>query len=233
MGFDRGSHGVLCLVTDRRRLAARLARRAEASACLVDHVKGAAAAGVDLIHLRERDLPARHLLELASACVRAVGGTGTRIVVNDRVDVALAAGASGVHLRGDSVPSSLVRASVPAGFLIGRSVHSVAEAAAEAAAGAIDYLVLGTMFPTASKPTGETVIGPDALQRVVEAVAVPVLGIGGVTAANLPALAATGAAGFAAIGWFIEAYCDGRAGRDFSDRVAWARQLFDTPGSMP
>jgi thiamine-phosphate pyrophosphorylase len=233
MVLECGLGGVLCLVTDRHRLAARLARAGDASACLVDQVAAAARAGVDLIHLRERDLSARELVALASACVRATSGSRTRVVVNDRVDVALAAGAAGVHLRADSAPSARVRAIVPAGFVIGRSVHAGDEALVEAAGGAVDYLVLGTLFPTPSKPGADTVIGPDALRQVARAVAVPVLGIGGVTAATLPALAAAGAAGFAAIGWFIDAFRgDGPVG-GFGARVAAARELFDTPGSIP
>jgi thiamine-phosphate diphosphorylase len=220
---------VLCLVTDRRRLASRLGRIGDERACLVEQVAAAAAAGVDLIHLRERDLTSRSLLGLAAACVGAASGTRTSIVVNDRVDVALAAGAAGVHLRSDSMPTPLVRASVPQGFVIGRSIHGVDEAVAEAAAGAADYLVLGTMFPTVSKPTGETVIGPRALWRAATAVTVPVLGIGGVTDENLAALAAAGAAGFAAVGWFIEAYSATASAEGFADRLARARHLFDTP----
>jgi thiamine-phosphate pyrophosphorylase len=220
-------------VTDRRRLASRLGRPGDGWTCLVELAAAAAAAGVDVIQVRERDLPARSLLELTSACIDAVSGTRTRILVNDRVDVALAAGAAGVHLRSDSVPAALVRATAPKGFLIGRSVHGVDEARAEAAPGAADYLVLGTMFPTVSKPAGETVIGPEALRQTVRAVTLPVLGIGGVTDENLPALASAGAAGFAAIGWFIEAYrVVGPAG-GFGDRVDRARRLFDTPGLLP
>jgi thiamine-phosphate diphosphorylase len=220
---------VLCLVTDRRRLASRLGRAGDAWTCLVQQVAAASAAGVDLVHLRERDLTARSLFELTAACVGAASGTRTRIVVNDRVDIALAAGAAGVHLRSDSVSASLVRGSVPEGFVIGRSIHGVDEAVAEAAAGAADYLVLGTMFPTVSKRTVETVIGTQALRQAATAVAVPVLGIGGVTDGNLPALAAAGAAGFAAIGWFIEAYSTAASAGGLADRVARARRLFDTP----
>jgi len=233
MGVAPRLRGILCLVTDRQRLALRLGRPGDAWTCLVRQVEAAAAAGVDLVHLRERDLPARSLAELAAACVDAARGTETRIVVNDRVDVALAAGAAGVHLRSDSMPAALVRPSVPEGFLIGRSVHRVDEAIVEAAAGAVDYLVLGTMFPTASKPTRETVIGPEALRQAAGVVSLPVLGIGGVTDENLPVLASTGAAGFAAIGWFIEAYCAGGFAPGFADRAAGARRLFDTPGWLP
>jgi thiamine-phosphate diphosphorylase len=229
----RAARPLLCLVTDRRRLAARLGRPGEAPACLVELVKAAAEAGVDLVHLREHDLPARELLQLASACVRAAEGSPTRIVVNDRTDVALAAGAAGVHLRGDSIASARVRGATPAGFLIGRSVHGVEEASAEAARGAADYLILGTVFPSPSKPSGQPTTGPSGLRRAVRAAALPVLAIGGVTAATIPEVARSGAQGFAAIGWFIEAFADAGPADRLAVRVKAVRRLFDTPGSIP
>lgn len=232
MARVHGSAAIVCLVTDRHQLGARMVRTADAPACVIEQVAAAAAAGVDLVHLRELDLPAPELLELASACARATQGTAARVVVNDRVDVAVAAGAAGVHLRGDSVASAAVRAIAPDGFVIGRSIHGISEAIDEDRRGASDYLVLGTVFPTASKATGESVLGAAAIRRVVGAVRAPVLGIGGVTDATLPALAASGAAGFAAIGWFIDAFLGVGAGGALADRVARARRLFDTSRSI-
>ena len=124
-------------------------------------------------------------------------------MVNDRVDIALAAGAAGVHLRADSPPAAAVRAIVPTGFLIGRSVHSEGEAI-EAAATGVDYLILGTIFPTASKPAGGAPLGLEPLARAVRAIDTPILAIGGVTADNVGKIAAAGAAGFAAIGLFAD-----------------------------
>ena len=92
---------------------------------------------------------------------------------------------------------------VPAGFLIGRSVHSEAEAI-EAAASGVDYLVLGTIFPTASKPAGGSPLGLKPLERAARAIPVPILAIGGITADNVGRVAAAGAAGFAAIGLFVD-----------------------------
>jgi thiamine-phosphate pyrophosphorylase len=168
---------------------------------LVDRIRAAAAAGVHLVQVRERDLEARALLDLVRACVEAVQGTRTRILVNDRLDVALACGAHGVHLRGDSFHASRIRAIAPAGFLIGRSIHSATEAAAEAGGG-LDYLMFGNVFATDSKP-GKPGRGVEELAAVVAATAVPVLAVGGVTAERAPAVMAAGAAGFAAIGAFI------------------------------
>jgi thiamine-phosphate diphosphorylase len=185
---------ILCAVTDRRRLP------------ILAHVAAAADAGVDWVQIREPDLPAAELYEVVRHAVAEVSGSAarTRIIVNDRLDVALAAGAHGVHLRGTSFDASRVRALVAArDFLVGRSVHSVEEAVAVEAAGGLDYLIFGTMFPTTSKPDGHPVAGPEALRAAVAAARLPVLGIGGITLENVDRVAATGAAGVAAIGLFL------------------------------
>ena len=119
---------MICLVTDRRRLLA--VGRADADgpdpwrACLAVQVRHAVAAGVDLIHLRERDLEAGALASLVTQLLAITAGSSTRLVVSDRVDIALACGADGVHLRGDSIPAAAARRLAPDGFLVGRSVHS-------------------------------------------------------------------------------------------------------------
>jgi thiamine-phosphate diphosphorylase len=187
---------IICLVTDRRRLP-----QPDEDA-LVRLVAHASAAGVNLVHIRERDLDDRRLLELTRR-VMTVVKAGTAVVVNDRTDVALAAGAAGVHLRADSVPADRLRRLVPEGFLIGRSVHSAAEAAKAADSG-VDYVVMGTTFATASKEEGMPLAGIDGLADACRAGRVPVLAIGGVTADNVREVAAAGAAGIAAIGLFAE-----------------------------
>ena len=168
---------------------------------LVEHIAAAARAGVHLIQIRERDLNARALTRVAAAAVDAVRGTATRILVNDRTDVALASGAHGVHLRGDSAPARRIRAIVPQGFLIGRSVHSREEAERAGAEGGLDYLMFGTVFETASKP-GVRAAGPATLAAIASSVPLPVLAIGGVTVSRMAGVAKAGAAGFGAIGLF-------------------------------
>ena len=188
---------VFCLVTDRSRLSP--ATDSE----VVRLVGHAAAAGVHLIQIRERQADSRRLLSLTRAALGAVAGTGAKVVVNDRTDVALAAGADGVHLRADSPPAERVRSIVPTGFLIGRSVHSDVEAVSAAGTG-VDYLILGTIFPSASKSAGNRWLGPGALERAAHATAIPVLAIGGMTADKVGNIAAAGAAGIAAIGLFAD-----------------------------
>jgi thiamine-phosphate pyrophosphorylase len=198
------SRPVFCLVTDRHRAEGRGSRKRSGDGDQLVHVvRYAAAAGVNLVQVRERGLDDRHLLALTREIVGAVEGTCARVVVNDRVDVALAAGAAGVHLRADSPPAAAVRAIVPAGFLIGRSVHSETEAI-EAAGTGVDYLILGTIFSTPSKPARGATLGLEPLARAVRAIDLPILAIGGITADNVAKVAATGAAGFAAIGLFAD-----------------------------
>ena len=201
---------IVCMITDRTRLPALShvegpapSRACQPDAALVAHVAAAARAGAHLIQIRERDLEGGALLRLVSRCVEAVGSTAARVLVNDRVDIALAAGAHGVHLRGDSVPAARVRPMVPAGFVIGRSVHALAEASRVWREGAVDYLIFGGVFETESKP-GRAPAGLAALRAVAAATPVPVLAIGGVTQDRIESLAPTGAAGFAAIGLFAD-----------------------------
>jgi thiamine-phosphate diphosphorylase len=171
---------------------------------VVGKAGSAARAGVDLIQIRERDLEASDLLALARSVLTAAAGTRARTLVNDRLDVALAAGAHGVHLPSHAMDARAARAIVPDGFLIGRSVHSEAEAV-EAERSGCDYLVFGSVFASGSKPAGHAVAGLDALARVCQRVALPVLAIGGVTLARVPSIVAAGAAGIAAIGLFADA----------------------------
>jgi thiamine-phosphate pyrophosphorylase len=147
-------------------------------------------------------------------------------VVNDRLDVALACGAAGVHLRGDSIDVAQARAIVPKGFWIGRSVHTAAEAAAGDDA---DYLIAGTVWPTASKAPGAPLLGAAGLAEIVRTTRVPVLAIGGLSLDNLAQVARAGAAGLAAIGLFLGPV-DGTGCRamPLANLVETIRARFDT-----
>jgi thiamine-phosphate pyrophosphorylase len=181
------------LVTDRRRFGLT-------AAALVER---AARADVDLIQVRERDLSDRELLELVRAMIRATARLRTKVLVNDRPDVAVAAGAAGVHLRSDSASAARVRTMVPAGFVLGRSVHSLRDVDAALAGGGYDYLLFGAVFPSAGKPPDHPVAGLDGLAAACGRSPVPVIAIGGIDAARLADVATTGAAGFAGIGMFM------------------------------
>lgn len=192
---------ILCLVTDRRRLGSALGvGPGDWTDALRAQIRAAAAAGVDLVQVRELDLEARALADLVRLVVADTRHTSSRILVNERLDVALVSGAAGVHLRERSFTAEAARRLSPAGFLVGRSIHGQAAAST---AGDTDYLIAGTVSPTMSKPSA-VCLGWDGLADVVAAAAGrPVLAIGGVDLPSIPLVAASGAAGFAAIGAFL------------------------------
>jgi thiamine-phosphate pyrophosphorylase len=197
-------------VSDRRRLLPGAAD-AESLQCLVRQARHAIDAGIQFIQVRERDLEAGVLAATVAELVALARGSATNVIVNDRVDVAIASGAAGVHLRADSVPPQAVRSVVHPGFIVGRSVHSEGEA--REAAPYVDYLIAGTVWPTSSKGEAHPVLGLDGLRRIVSAVRVPVLAIGGVTQGRVSEVAASGAAGLAAIGLFMGGEGTGRGCR--------------------
>ncbi len=193
---------MICLVTDRRVFASDAGDNDAAIAGMLAVIAACAAAGVDLVQIRETGLTDRQLLAMTEQAVARTDGTGTRIVVNDRSDIALAAGAAGSHLKDDTRDPARIRTLAPPGWIVGRSVHDPDTARAAAASGAIDYLIAGTLFGSASKP-GRVPLGLDGLRAIVAAAApVPVLAIGGIDAANVARVARTGAAGIAAIRLF-------------------------------
>jgi thiamine-phosphate diphosphorylase len=171
----------------------------------LDSASLAAGAGVDVVQVREPNLADRALIALVRNIIRTTSGSPTVVIVNNRADIAVAAGASGVHLRADGVSAARVRTIVPSGFLIGRSVHSLAEARTAAVEGGVDYLFFGTTFRSASKSPGHDVQGRAALASVCHGTDIPVIAIGGVTLQNVREAATAGAAGVAAIGLFAEA----------------------------
>jgi thiamine-phosphate diphosphorylase len=183
-------------VTDRRRFDLSID-------ALVERAARAAQLGVSAIQVRERDLADRDLAALVRRIIGAVAPAPTAVLVNDRFDVAVAAGAAGVHLRADSVPASRIRAIAPAGFVIGRSVHDLAEVDAAVADGACDYLLFGTVFPSAGKPAGHRIAGIDALRAACRRSPLPVIAIGGIDPSRLPLIEQSGAAGFAGVGMFM------------------------------
>jgi thiamine-phosphate pyrophosphorylase len=198
---------VLCCVTDRRGL--RAADEAAAARALLDQVARVASAGVDWIQIREKDLATRPLLHLASSAVKATASSSTKILINDRLDVALAAGAAGVHLGGESLPVAEVsrwrkECRTPAEFLIGASCHSLDSARAAERDGA-DYLIFGPVFATPSKMKYGPPLGLDHLREICTAIRVPVLTIGGITLENAASCIQAGAAGIAAIRLYQEA----------------------------
>lgn len=204
----------LCYITDRHALTPKP---------LLLHLKAAVRAGVDLIQLREKDLATRELLELAAAAVEASRGSATRIVINDRLDIAMAIGAHGVHLGGQSAPVEAVRRNVGPDFLIGASCHSLDQALKSEAGGA-DYLLLGPVFDTPSKRRYGLPLGLNKFSQVVQRIKIPVLALGGIRVERVRVCLEAGAAGIAAIRLFQE--CP-----SIEERVAELRAHFHSRSS--
>ena len=152
---------------------------------------------VDWVQVRDKDLPARELIAVVRRAMSRVG----KVLVNSRVDVALAAGAAGVHLPSGSIAPSEWRRITPAGFLIGVSCHSLEDVVLAEQEGA-DYVVFGPVFDPLSKAPDLPARGLDELGRVARAVRIPVLALGGITWENAADCVAGGAAGVAGITMF-------------------------------
>jgi thiamine-phosphate pyrophosphorylase len=226
---------ILCYVTDRHSL--RIAPGENPVDALLGKVEAAAAAGVDWIQLREKDLSGENcaalarqalhrLAQTASSGNRSRGIPAPRILINDRLDVALAERTGGVHLGENSLPvreakrligAAMPRSNVENDFLAGASCHSLQAAQSAAAAGA-DYLFFGPVFATPSKASFGAPQGLDLLAKVCRAATIPVLAIGGITSENAAACLDSGAAGIAAIRLFQDA-------TDLRQVVARFRQL--------
>jgi len=159
-------------------------------------VKAAIEGGVNVVQLREKDLPAGELFSLGIR-LREVTRGKALFLINDRVDVAQACGADGVHLPENGLPTSIARWVMGRNALVGCSVHSV-EAAAQAERDGADLVQFGTIFVSPSKPDSPPV-GPELLREVADAVSVPVLAVGGVTPEKAAEVIAAGAGGAAVI----------------------------------
>jgi len=171
---------------------------------ILSQVACATAAGIHLVQLREKSLTTRTLFELTERAVQLVQGTSTRILVNDRADVAKAAGAHGVHLTTQSIGAATIRRTFGEEFLIGASTHSITEATEARDEGA-DFVVFGPVFPTVSKKTYGPPIGLDALRQVSMTLdPLPVLALGGITIKNAPECLGAGASGIAGISLFSQ-----------------------------
>ena len=190
---------LLCFVTDRKRCLGR---------DLEEVVEQAVAHGAGIVQLREKDLSARDLFELGTRVQNAIAGRA-KLILNDRIDVALALNADGVQLPEDGIPVASARQIIGPNLLIGRSVHSVS-GAVEAQSDGADFLIAGTIFPSPSHPYGPTQ-GVDFLRALCREVSVPILAIGGVTTQNVAEVMEAGYSGVAVISAISEAEDPGAA----------------------
>ncbi|MCC2259046.1 thiamine phosphate synthase [Intestinimonas aquisgranensis] len=179
----------LYAVTDRRALPAGVT--------LAQAVEAALDGGVTCLQLREKEASAGEILALARTLLPLCRARRVPLLINDRVDIALAAGADGVHLGQEDLPPPEARTLLGPDRILGATAHTVEEALRAQAEGA-DYLGVGAMFPTGTK-TNTIPTSADTLKAICAAVSIPVVAIGGVTAQNLPTLAGTGIAGAAVV----------------------------------
>ena len=205
----------LYVVTDRHEAAGR---------DLEEIVVAAAQGGAGAIQLREKDLSARDLYALGARLQAALVPYGVPLLINDRLDVALALDAAGVHLAGHSLPTAIARRVLGAGKLLGVSTHSVEEARCAADDGA-DFIVFGPVFATPSKVVYGPPQGLQHLTTVVRAVRIPGLAIGGIDHTNLPQVVQAGVYGVAMIRAVLAAPDPYKATQQLRTALAAASQV--------
>ncbi|MFW6135923.1 MAG: thiamine phosphate synthase [Chloroflexota bacterium] len=173
-------------------------RRAAGDRPLADVIREALAGGATAVQLREKIAATREIIELGQALHAITRAAQVPLIVNDRVDIALAVGAEGVHVGQEDMPAPLARGLIGPGRILGVSAGTVAEARQAQVDGA-DYLGVGDVYGTPSKPDAGEPIGVQGLREIAEAVSIPVVGIGGITADRVAAVIEAGAAGVAVI----------------------------------
>jgi thiamine-phosphate pyrophosphorylase len=179
------------------------------------------AGGAEMIQLREKTSPSGTLFPVAQRLRARCGAAGVPFIVNDRVDLALAVDADGVHLGQDDLPPGAARPLLKPGMILGLSTHSVEQAKAAQAAGA-DYIAVGSMFPTATKPEFQ-LVGPALARQVRPVVHVPLIGIGGITPDNVGDVIAAGVDGVAVISAVCGSPDPAAAARRFVAAIVAAR----------
>ena len=211
--------GALGSLTFRLRLIVITDPGLAAPRSVVGVVRAAIEAGAPAVQLRNKGQSARELLEVGRLLRTITRDSSALFFVNNRLDVALALEADGVHLGPDDLPVAAVRAVAPPGFLIGRSADQV-EIARQAVRDGADYIGCGTVYATTTKRDAGDVIGLEGLARVADGVGVPVVGIGGITPTRARQVAATGAAGVAVVGAVMAAEDPGLATAALLSRMA-------------
>jgi thiamine-phosphate pyrophosphorylase len=191
----------------------------------VEIVESAIDGGIDLVQLREKEMPARDRYDLGQELRELTRAAGVPLIVNDRIGLAAAIDADGVHLGDKDLPIAVAREQLGEAAIVGRSV-STAEAAREAERAGADYLGVGAVYPTDSKDTNPegTEIGLDRIEAVAEAVEIPIVGIGGVKPDNAAAVIGAGADGVAVISAITAADDPAAATRELGAAVERGRE---------
>ncbi len=190
----------------------------------VDIVRAAIRGGVDVVQLRGKELSAREQLAIGQQLRTVTRDAGVLLIVNDRVDLALALDADGVHVGQDDLPAAIARQILGPAKIIGVSAATVAEAAAARAASA-DYLGVGAIYGTATKADAGAATGPALISTIQAAVNLPIVGIGGIHAQNAAAVIAAGAVGVAVVSAIIAAPDPEQAARTLKAQLVTAQQV--------
>jgi thiamine-phosphate pyrophosphorylase len=190
---------------------------------ILEVVRAAIRGGASVVQLREKSATTREMIELGRALHGVTEPAGVPLIVNDRLDVALAIDAEGVHVGMDDMPVPLARRLLGPRRLLGYSPNTV-EAALQGQREGADYLGVGDVFGTPSKPDAGEPIGLGGLVAVVRAVSIPVVAIGGITVENAPAVARAGAAGVAVISAVVGAEDPEAAARRLNHAVSTGRR---------
>jgi thiamine-phosphate pyrophosphorylase len=177
--------------------------------------------GCRMVQLRDKDAPSGHVLRVAERLIARARRAGVTFIVNDRVDLAVAVGADGVHLGQDDLPARQARSLLRPGMLLGISTHDVSQAHAARDAGA-DYIAVGAMFATATKPDFQ-LVGPGLVRKLRADIGVPLVGIGGITHDNVAEVIRAGANGVAVISAVCGAPDPSAATRRFLEIIRDAR----------
>jgi thiamine-phosphate diphosphorylase len=185
-------------------------------------VRAAIRGGIDVVQLRGKDLPAREQLAIGRALRAITREAGVLFIVNDRVDLALALDADGVHVGQDDLPAEVARQLVGPDKIVGVSAAMIPEAIAAREAGA-DYLGVGAIYGTATKLDAGAPTGPGLIGTIRGAVDLPIVGIGGIKATNAAEVIAAGAAGVAVVSAIVSAGDPEAAARDLKSRIVAAR----------
>ena len=198
----------LYLITDRK----------QTKLPLPEAIRLALQGGIRAVQLREKDLPVRELLALAQELRKITKEFGAKLFINDRVDIAVAADADGVHLGHQSIPAYAVRKIIGENMLIGVSTHNVHEAMEAEKSGA-DFITFGPIFETPSKVKSGNPVGCSAIDMIKNSIGIPIFGLGGIRSGNLYDVMAAGAYGIAMISAILSADDIQKAAEDMNRRI--------------
>jgi thiamine-phosphate pyrophosphorylase len=184
----------------------------------VKDVDAALRGGVSMVQLREKELGTRDFFDLAREMRQLTDRYGVPLVINDRLDIALACGADGLHIGQGDLPVQAVRRVAGKRLFVGVSCGSILEAEAAEAEGA-DYIGVGPVFQTGSKSDAGAALGTETLARIIRSVAIPTVAIGGITVNDVPCVLRAGAAGIAVISAILQKEDKAGAASELKEKI--------------